>query len=513
MSKIAKAAFGLMIVTILSKIIGFAREQVLAYYYGTSNYAAAYFTALNIPTVIFASLGSAISTSLVPMYTSIQSEKSELEADKFINNIIGIVFILCSVILIIGLIFTDPIVKLFAVGFEKETFNLSVQFTKILFWGILFTGISNVMIGYLQVKGNFNIPGLISLPSSIIIIISIILSAKYGVYVLVYGTLIGTISQLIFQLPFAYKKGFRYKPILSFKDENIKKLMILVIPVLIGVSVNQFNNMIDRSLASTLGPSIVASFSYANKLYYFVQGLFIASIVTVMYPKLSYLLSSKDILGFKESLIKTMNTIILLIIPITIGTIVFSEPVVKLVFERGAFTYKATIVTSTILSLYAIGMVAFGLNDIISRAFYSLKDTKTPMINGAIVMVVNIILNITLIKLMGYAGLAIASSISAFVGLIIFIISLRKRIGDIGLGAVNLVFIKSLIAATIMGVASKWIYSISYNAIGSNTVSQIISLTISVGIGAIVYGLILLLLKTKELTDIVNIIKSKINKK
>ena len=98
MSKIAKAAFGLMIVTILSKIIGFAREQVLAYYYGTSNYAAAYFTALNIPTVIFASLGSAISTSLVPMYTSIQSEKSELEADKFINNIIGIVFILCSVI-------------------------------------------------------------------------------------------------------------------------------------------------------------------------------------------------------------------------------------------------------------------------------------------------------------------------------------------------------------------------------------------------------------------------------
>ena len=128
-------------------------------------------------------------------------------------------------------------------------------------------------------------------------------------------------------------------------------------------------------------------------------------------------------------------------------------------------------------------------------------------------MVVNIILNITLIKFMGYAGLAIASSISAFVGLIIFIISLRKRIGDIGLGAVNLVFIKSLIAATIMGVAAKWIYSISYNAIGFNTVSQIISLTISVGIGAIVYGLILLLLKTEELIDIVNIIKSKINKK
>ena len=510
MSRIAKAAVGLMIVTILSKIIGFAREQVLAFHYGTTVYAAAYFTALNIPIVIFASLGSAIATSLIPMYSSIREHGGELESQYFINNIITIVTIICTGILILSLVFTEPIVKLFAVGFDKEVFKLTVNFTRILLFGILFTGASNIIVGYLQVKGNFTIPGLISLPSSIIVIISIILSAKYGIYVLVYGTLVGTISQLIFQLPFAYKEGFRYKPILKFKDDNVKKLIFLIIPVLIGVSVNQVNNMVDRTLASTLGTDIVASFSYANKLYYFVQGLFITSIITVIYPKLSELLSKNNIEEFKNSLVKGMNIIILLIVPISIGTIVLCKPVVRLVFERGAFTSDATIITSNILALYAIGMIAFGLNDIISRAFYSLQDTKTPMINGGIVMMVNIILNVILVRYMGYGGLAIASSISAFVGLFIFIINLSKRLGKIGLNRVLWVFIKSMIASIVMGFITTISYSFISNIVGVDTISQVIKLLISVCIGAVIYALMILNLNIEETNILVNLIKSKL---
>ena len=188
MSKIAKATIGLMMATILSKVLGFIRELVLASAYGATMYSDAYITAMNIPLVIFAIIGSALTTTFIPIYFSIDNKLGKKSSIKFTNNILNIMLVICLLLAVIGFIFVKPLVKIFAIGFNSETFEISVKYTRILIIGVVFIGISYIMTSYLQAKNRFNIPGFISIPKNIIIVISIILSIKYGPDIMVWGT-------------------------------------------------------------------------------------------------------------------------------------------------------------------------------------------------------------------------------------------------------------------------------------------------------------------------------------
>ena len=514
MSNVAKATIGLMIVTMISKVLGFGREMLLSSFYATSWYVDSYVIALSIPTVMFAAIGGAISTSLIPIYSGINKEKGVEEGNKFISNLINIILLLFTILLIICIIYCDSIVRVFGVGLEGERFKLAVDLTRILLFGIVFTGINYILVAYLQVHGDFEIPGLISLPYSIVIIISIILSAKLNnIYILGYGTLLAIIVQPLFLLPFAIKKGFRYKFVLNIKDESIKKLIKLIIPVLIGVSVYQLNNLVDKTIASTFPAGTIASFNYALKLNFFVQGLFITSIVTVIYPHLSNLLSVKRIESFKKSVVKGINIMIVLVTPIAIGAIVLSVPVVRIVFERGEFGASSTMMTAKILSCYAFSLVAYGVSDIICRALYSLEDTKLPMINGVFVVAINIILNIVLSRTIGYLGLAIASTLATFAGTIIYIYMLRKKIGSFGIDKVVIVSLKSTLAAVIMGMLTNITYNKLAIILGDGTIQLVVALGLSVLVGAIIYGILILILKVEETKIIIDFIKNKTKNK
>ena len=287
MSKVAKAAVGLMLVTIFSKVLGLVREQFLAATYGTGLYAAAYSTANNIPVILFSIIGSAIATSLIPMYNKLNAESGEQRALDFTNTLINIVIIICLIIAGLGMIFTKPLVKLFASGYEGQVLLTTISFTRILLISVVFVGLSNIMTGYLQIKNNFVIPGLIGIPYSLVIMASIYLSSRSNIYILVYGTLIAILFKFLFQVPFAYKKGYRYSFKINYKDPAMKEILVLILPVVIGVGVSQVSAIIDKSLASTLGTNVVASFSYATKLYEFVQALFITSILSVVYTNMS----------------------------------------------------------------------------------------------------------------------------------------------------------------------------------------------------------------------------------
>lgn len=513
MSKVAMSTIGLMIATILAKGLGFGRELVLASTYGASMYSDAYVTAMNIPVVIFATIGMTLATVLIPIYFEANRELGDKEALRFLNNVFNIVVLMCIVLGVLGLIFTEEIVILFAVGFKGETFKIAVDFTRITIGGIVFTGLSYLMTAYLQINSKFAIPGMISIPKNIIIIISILLSIKYNPYIMVWGTLLGMLSEFLFQLPFAIKSGYKYSFYVNIKDKYLKKMGCLIIPVLIGIAVNQINTMVDRTLASTLVEGSVSALNYANKLNGFVMALFITSIVTVIYPMLSKLSTESNKEAFISSVVKSINSVILLVIPISVGAMVLATPIVKLLFERGEFDAKATSMTSIALVMYSIGMVAVGLRDVIGRVFYALQDTKTPMLNGAIAMAMNIILNIILVKYLKIAGLALATSISAIVCILLLFKSLKKKVGYFGEDKVLKTFIKSLIASIIMGGTVYAIYNLLIYKMGALFVGDVISLIISVILGAIVYVLLVIIFKIDEVSFLINIIKTKIRKK
>ncbi|GKZ01609.1 murein biosynthesis integral membrane protein MurJ [Paraclostridium bifermentans] len=513
MSNLAKSAFWLMVVTMLSKVLGFGREIILGYFYGTSAYSDVYIVAMNIPLVVFSSIGVALVTTFIPLYQEALTSKGEERALKFSNNVMSIVVILSIILGVLGFVFAEPLVKLFAMHYTGEKLELAVKFVRIMIGGVVFIGLSNLMTSYLQIKGDFTIPGMIGFPNNIIIITSIILSAVTGnIYILAIGTLIGMLSQFLFQVPFAIKKGYKFKPTIDFKDEYLKKMLWLVMPVLIGVAVNQINAMVDRSLASGLEDGVITALNNANRLNGFVMGMFIATLGAVIYPTLSKLSTENNKEKFAESVANSVNCVNLLVVPASVGAMILATPVVRILFERGAFNDRSTMLTATALVFYSVGMVGFGLRDILGKVFYSLKDTKTPMINGIIAVVLNIVLNIALVKVMGHGGLALATSLSAIICIILLFISLKKKIGYYGQDKIKSTFIKTVVASLVMGVVTYFVYKFLFGILGLGFIQEAISLGVSIAIGGAIYLALIIVFKVEEVNMAIDMIKKKLKR-
>ncbi|NHC43597.1 murein biosynthesis integral membrane protein MurJ [Bacillus sp. MM2020_1] len=503
-----KTAILLVLITIFSNIFGFAREISLSYFYGASNISDAYIISVTIPMTIFGFIAAGISTSYIPIYSKIEAEAGEIKGIDFTNKLVNILIIICTVVISLALIFVKPIVNIFASGFSNETLAIAVKLTRISLFGIYFVGLNAVFTGFLQLKRNYFIPALVGFPMNFLIILSMYLSSKGSVSYLSYGYVIAIASQLLLILPYIYKLNYKYKLVIDIRDKYIKNMAYVAFPVIIGVSVNQINVLVDRTLASNIAMGGISALSYANKLNGFVQGLFVTTIATIMYPLISKMVVANNMKGLKKTLSEALIGVNLLVLPITVGTMIFAEPIVKLLFGRGAFDREAVSMTGNALFFFSIGMVGFGLREVLSRVFYSMEDTKTPMINAAVGVTLNIILNIFLSKFMGVGGLAFATSISAIITTGLLFISLRKKIGPFGMKQISISFIKILLASLIMGLIAR----LSYNYL-ITSVNNSLLLILSIILGGLSYFVIIYFMKIKDIDLFLNVFKRKIGRK
>lgn len=502
-----KIALIIMIITLFSKFLGFGRDIVLSYFFGASSISDAYLISLTIPSVIFGFIGAGIVTAYIPMQSRILSGFGEEAGSEFTSNFTNIILMLVSIILLVSMVFTEPIVKLFAIGFSGDTLELTTNFTKISLFGMYFTALIAIFSGYLQIKDNYVVPALIGFPLNIIMIISIIIASQGNYIFLALGTVLATASQFFIMVPFIKKEKFKYSFLVNLKDDRIIKTLHIATPVVIGTSVNQVNILVDRTIASYLEVGGISALNYANRLNLFIQGLFVTSIITAMYPMISSYAINKNFEGIKKALKESINIITIFVLPITIGGMIFSNEIVKMLFGRGAFDENAIKMTSIALFFYAIGMPGFGFREVLARGFYSIQDTKTPMINATIGVFLNIVLNIILSRFMGIGGLALATSISATCTTILLFISLRKKIGAFGIKNISISFFKILFASFIMGGFAK----LSFNYL-SAYLSQNSSLLMSIGVGAVSYFVIIYFMKIEDIDLIVGSVKKKLGR-
>lgn len=502
-----KTAVLLILISIISKIIGFGREIVLAYFYGASDISDAYLISMTIPTIIFAFVGSAISTAFIPMYTKIEKQSGELEANLYTSNLLSLLMIASTVFVFLGLIFTEQIVFIFASGFEGDTLALAIKFTRISLFGMYFTALVHVFNAYLQIKGNYTVPALIGVPMNVIIVLSIIISYKTNVLVLALGVVLSLLAQYIFILPSIYKKGFRYKRIIEFNNPQIKNMIYLALPVILGVAVNDINAIVDRTIASQLASGGISALNYAQKLNGFVQGIIVVSIATAMYPLISKMVVDNNFKGLKKTLAEAITGTCIVIIPCTVGAMVLTAPIIRLLFGRGAFEIQAIHMTSSALFFYSMGMAGIGLRQILSRPFYAMQDTKTPVINASIGVAINIILNIILSRYLGIGGLALATSISATITAFLMFVSLRKKIGPFGMKKISVSFLKISFASLIMGFIAKMSFN-SFLCIFTDN----ISLLMAIGTGAISYLIIIYFMRIEEISLLIGSFKGRIGK-
>ena len=326
-------------------------------------------------------------------------------------------------------------------------------------------------------------------------------------------SVIAVLSQLLIQLPEAKKSGYRYEFIFDIKDKYIKKVFYLSLPVFIGVAINDLNTIVDRTLASSLAYGSIFALNYADKLIQLILGVFIAAVTTVIFPILSEEAGNGDISAVKKTMGYGVNVILLITIPAAVALTIFAKPIVETAFQRGEFDDTATIMTSQALIFYSVGLVAMALRLLIIRVYYSLQDTKTPMINGAICVGFNIVLNLVFVQFMDHAGLAFATSIASIIATLLMFYDLKKKIGPLGTTSYIKCGLKSGLASAIMGLIAYVMYNGMYRLLGAAKLSNLISLLLSVGIGIIAYGILCYAFSIEEFKAMVTEIKNRIMEK
>lgn len=504
-NKAVKSASIIIVISIVSKVFGLLRDTLMAKAFGTTFQTDAYNMSITVPNILFGVIGAAIVTTFIPILSETYKEKGKEEMFRFANNIMNILLSISLVLCIVGIIFAPYLVKIVAPNFEPETYNLTVSLTKISMISILFMAMNSGYTAILQTLDDFVAPALIGIALNIPIIVYILLG-NHSILGLTIATLIGNAMQVIVQIPWLIKHKYKYSIFVNLKDKRIAKMFSLIMPIIIGASVNQINSVVDKTIGSGLPEGSISALNYAQKINGLVYSVFAVAIITVVYPKFSRAASAGEKDNLKLFISKAINNINLVMIPATLGIMVLSVPIVRVIYQRGEFDEKSVIMTSTALIFYSIGVLVWGIEDIYNRAFYAMQDTKTPMIIGIIGVSTNIIFNLILVRFMGLGGLALSTSISAFVCTIILIFTLRRKMSGInGLSSFKS-SLKIFVASFIMATVVKYGYQFL-----ELRINYIIAMIISIIIGVALYAILILIFKVPELYEMIDMIKEKLN--
>lgn len=508
---LANAAGALMFISILSKLVGFFRERLIAGAFGTTYYTDAYNVAVVVPSIMYGLFGAAITTTFIPIFTESYSKKGKEDAFKFANTILNIMFVISVVLFIIASIFTPQIVKIVAPKFKDKTYLLAVALTKISVINIVLITMNSCYTSILQSLDEFVVPALLGFLTSIPVIIFISLGAKGEIVGLITVVVIGTALQVIFQIPWLLKKGFRFSLKVDFYDPRLKRMLYLIIPILIGSGVSQINTLVDRNMASGLPDGSIASLGFANEINMIVIHIFITAVVTVIYPTLSRIGMDRDKRKFKELVSKSINILNMIVIPCTVGIMVLRIPIIEVLFKNGKFDSRSVDLTSGALLFYSLGLVFYGMRDILGKAFYAIQDTKTPMKNAIIGIMFNIALNILLVEKMGIRGLALATSTSAAVCSILLAINLKNRLGGINGKSIFTTNFKVAVSSAVMGLGV-YIIKNTLMDILSTRFTGLLILLVSTFAGLGIYIVMISLLRVPEFKEFLNILKVKFKK-
>ena len=501
---VAKSAAMIAIFTLLSKGLGFIREVMIASRYGSGMETDTYFVAMTATVIIVGTLGAALNTTLIPIFSEIGEKSGRKGQLRYLNNVLNLVFLSTLILAILGFIFSPLIIKLLAKGFEGQQFDLAVKLNRVGLPIIIFLGFTHVLSGFLHSKQIFGPHAIMGFPYNAVFLIYLFFFSKdTNIAILMGVSVIAASTQFLIQLPAVRHLGYRYSLNVNLHDPYLKKAMILIFPVLIGSAVQQINVIIDKTLASDLVKGSISALTYSSRINELIISVFVAAIATVVFPMLSGAFSRNEDQVVKDIFKQGVNIILIITIPATIGIMLLAKPMVFLFFQRGAFDDLATSMTSGALIFYSVGLVGASLRLMLNKVFYSFQDTKTPMVNGAIAVGLNLILNLILVGPLQHMGLALATSISTTITTILLFIALRKKLGPLGMGNMVLTFIKTLISALIMGLVVYLIYYKLGAILPQVKIVQMIMLLLSVAVGAMVYFILCLLFRIKEMKVLV----------
>jgi putative peptidoglycan lipid II flippase len=512
--RVTAAAGVVSAATLLSRVFGYIRDMVFAWLFGAGPVSDAFIAAFRIPNLLRRLFGEgSLSISFVPVFTEFYIGHGKDEAFRLARSAIRVLAIVLTVTALLYILLSPWIMRAVAYGYGSSSakFLLTVTLTRIMSPYIFFIGMVALCMGILNVLGHFAAPALAPVLLNLAMIGCLLLASHISddpimwVYGLAVGVIIGGVLQLALQVPFLIKKGLNFWQKAKIYHPGLKKIGAMVIQATYGAAVFQINTIVGTLLASFQLEGSVTYLYFADRLVQFPLGLFGLATATAVLPTFSRQVAANDFAAVKETFAYAMRLVFFVTVPAMVGLIVLREPIVALLFERGAFNSEDTRLTAYALLYYTVGLWAFSAVRIVANAFYAMQDIGTPVRMATVAISANICLGIILMKPMGHGGLALSLSLASMLNLGLLLRALKARLGSLGWRSVSGSIWRTTVSSSLMG-AIVWIMAkFLIPSQGATTTGLFLGLTCSIAIGMIVYGSVSYFIKSPELESILSL--------
>lgn len=495
------AVSSVAVIMILSRLLSLVSNQIYMSHYGADDlYLNIYSYAINVPNIIFTSIGTALSTVVIPIYVGHRAVGEDKEAKRFADNIITISVVLTGVLVLLGAILSFVLPKFTGYADSPETYRFAVIALLTVMPVMFFYALNYIFQGMLQAVGRYKLPAFVSVPSSLVVICyTIFFGDRWGVGGLLVATVLGLSLQAIILIPPLMKEGYRYRPSADFKDSDIVRAAKMTVPVLLGVGAYQINMLYNNTMVADVDKTAVTLFVFVQNITIQLVLAFVYSVTAVIYPRLTESASKGDMKEYKSSLSEILMSVSALIIPMSFGFIAVREPLLNLISAWGKISENDISKGATLICAYAVGLLGIGFKEILDRALYALGNTKISAVNGVVIMAVNIVLSLIFVNYMGVYGIPLAYSVACLCGMSVLLVAVRKKIGSFARGLGGTI-VKTLCASAVMLLAVEAVGGAIEE--GSSLAMRLCKLFVPVACGVGVYVIMALVLKIKPAEDI-----------
>ena len=489
------------LVIIASKAVGFIREMVAAHYFGTQPEYDAYVAAYALFYIPVLLLNSCITSTLVPMYTEARARRGLERADRFASNAINILALIALGVTVLMLLLAGPLVRIVYSGYEPWKAQLTAELVRVMVLTLAFNITSISLASLLNAQEKYIAAQITGFPLSFAIILAAALFARtYGVRALAWGVFAANILQTLVLVPFM-RGWFHYRLIVDFRDRRFRHLMALAGPAVLSMAVSELNHMVDQWRASYGNPGDVSALSYGYKVITLLTGVVIVPLTTIMFSRMSRMVAEDNRRGILEIVRRSTVTIAMVMTPIIAICAVGNQDVIKALYLGGQFDLSSAAVTAGVFLFYVIGVLGFGLRDLLNRTFHAMQDTRTTMYVSAGIVVANVILNSIFHALMGVRGLALATTVSGTGGMLVLFYLLRRRMRRLGMKRIVPDMAKIFLASGLTALVAWGVGSLM--PVAENRMFAILRMLAMGGAGLGVYLLIALALGVTPLKEFI----------
>ena len=503
--RLARSTLIFSVATGLSRVLGLVREMVVAYYFGINGKINAFTVAFQIPNLVRALLAdAALSGAFVPVFSDLLEKGERQRAWRVASTIFWLVLLVLGGLTALFILIAPILIRPF--GEPGGDFDLAVGLSRVLFPIVVLLGLSGVIVGILNTYDHFTVPALTPVFWNLAIIAGLALGVprvsgeNAQLYIYAGSILVGTVIQLFLPVPWLRGLDGRLQLVLDWRDPAVRRFFTLMLPVTLTLGLINVNAVIDTLFASRLlDPNLApAAINAAFRLYMLPQGIFSVAIATVLFPALARLAARNDIDGFRATVSTGLRQIAFLLIPASVVSAVLAEPIVRLVYERGAFTAADVTVVAGCLAALSLGLVFNGWMLMLTRGFYGLQSNWLPTGVAVGTLGLNAVLDVALYRV-GIWGIPLATSLANIVGAGFLVFFFRRRVGGVGLVRVTGAIVRVTVASVALGAVAFGLWYAFDRALGRSVGAQIVSLGVALAVGGAVYLGACRVLRVREL--------------